>query len=67
MELASLKVVFGMLLKNEDSQMPLFLKIIKCRYFNLVFFSLGRVTTFKFTTELRKVGFLPRRINLGIC
>lgn len=24
MELASLKVVFGMLLKNEDSQMPLF-------------------------------------------
>lgn len=38
MELASLKVVFGMLLKNEDSQMPLFLKIIKCRYFNLVFF-----------------------------
>lgn len=24
MELASLKVVFGMLLKNEDSQMPFF-------------------------------------------
>lgn len=35
MELASLKVVFGMLLKNEDSQMPL--TQLSCSFIYLFF------------------------------